>query len=299
MAPAKGGVSGLAFGLGGFAIWGGFPLFFATVAHVPAVEVLVHRIVWSCLLLAVLLTAFKRWGAVRDAVANRRTLGLLCLSSVWVSVNWLIFIWAIAQGQAIQSSLGYYITPLISVAFGVVLLSERLNRLQWGAVALAACGVVWMVAGVGDTPWLALSLGVSFALYGLTRKKAGVDGLSGLFVETALLAPLAAAYIVWLYVTGSGTFLTLDLRTDILLFVSGLLTTAPLVLFAEAARRMDLSALGLLQYLTPTGHLICAVVAFGEPFTTDHAVTFGFIWAGLVLYSANSLGFVRWRAGGQ
>jgi chloramphenicol-sensitive protein RarD len=299
MPPAKSGAAGLAFGLGAFAMWGGFPLFFATVAHISAPEVLAHRIVWSCLLLALLLTVFKRWGAVRAAVRDRRTLLLLCQSSLWVSLNWLVFIWAIAQGQAIQSSLGYYITPLISVAFGVVLLSERLAPTQWGAVALAVAGVGWMVAAVGAVPWISLALGVSFALYGLTRKRAGVDGLSGLFVETALLAPLALGYMIWLGWTDAGVFLTLDARSDLLLFVSGLLTTAPLVLFAEAARRMPLSALGLLQYLTPTGHLACAVFAFSEPFTVDHAVTFGLIWAGLALYSVHSLGIVRFRAGGQ
>jgi len=291
--------AGFVLGVTALLMWGAFPLFFKQLVHVPAFEVLAHRIVWSCLLLAVVISLFGRWQAVRQVFACKKTLLLLMASSFWISANWVIFIWAIANDHALQSSIGYYITPIMSVVFSVFFLSETLSKTHWAAVALAACGVVWMIAGVGEFPWIALSLGVSFAVYGLIRKRAGVDGLSGLFVETILLAPVAAVFLVWLVVDGTGVFQTINLRTDGFLLASGLITAVSLVLFAEATQRLALSTIGLLQYITPTGHLMVAVFIFGEAFTFDHGVTFAFIWAALVLYSGHSLRLMRWRAGGH
>ncbi|MHC8509186.1 MAG: EamA family transporter RarD [Rhodospirillales bacterium] len=218
---------------------------------------------------------------------DRARLRRLAYSSVWVSINWGIFIWAIAQGETLQSSLGYYIAPLVNIALGVVFLGERLAAAQWAAVALAACGVVWLAAAQGVVPWIALSLAVTFGFYALTRKRADVDGLSGLCVETAILAPLALGWIIWLGVSGDAAFLHHSRNLDILLLAAGVVTAVPFILFAEAARRLPLSTIGLLQYLTPTGHLLVAVFAFGEDFTFDHAVTFAFIWTALAVYSAS------------
>lgn len=287
MAEDKGAAAGFAAGIAAFAIWGAYPLYFKAAAAAGAAEVLAHRIVWSLLFVALVITAARRWGAVRAAVQNRARLRRLAYSSVWVSINWGIFIWAIAQGETLQSSLGYYIAPLVNIALGVVFLGERLAAAQWAAVALAACGVVWLAAAQGVVPWIALSLAVTFGFYALTRKRADVDGLSGLCVETAILAPLALGWIIWLGVSGDAAFLHHSRNLDILLLAAGVVTAVPFILFAEAARRLPLSTIGLLQYLTPTGHLLVAVFAFGEDFTFDHAVTFAFIWTALAVYSAS------------
>ncbi len=281
--------TGTLFALGAFLIWSGFPLYFKLVASIPASEVLGHRIVWSLLFVALLLALRGHWQGVREALATPMLRRRLALSALLVSVNWLVFIWAIANDHVLDASLGYFINPLVNVVLGVLLLGERLRRMQWLAVLLALAGVGNLVWHHGTLPWIALALAFSFGSYGLVRKQTPTDALSALFVETLLLAPLAVGYLVVLDLNGHGHFLRGPTTIDGLLLLAGVLTALPLLLFGGAARRLQLSTLGLLQYTVPTGHFLLAVFVFGELFTTAHAITFGAIWLALALYSTDML----------
>ena len=272
-----------------FLCWGLFPLYFKLVDAVPAVEILAHRVVWTVLLITVVLMVRRGWSAVWVVFANRRLLATLTLSAVVISVNWGVFIWAIAHDRVLEASLGYYINPLVSVVLGVAVLRERLRPLQWAAVGLAAAGVAYQIVGLGAFPWVALTLAFSFGFYGLIRKVAAVDAYSGLFVETLILSPLALAYLVWLAVMGEGAFGRGDWELDGLLALSGIVTALPLILFVAGARRIRLSTLGLLQYIVPTGQFTLAVFVFGEAFTSGIFVTFGFTWAALAVYSFDTV----------
>ena len=268
-----------------FLIWAAFPLYFKAVRDIPATQVLAHRIVWSLLFVALLLMLWRKRDSVFRVFRNPALMGWLTLSALLVSANWLIFIWAIANDHVLESSLGYFINPLINVVLGVLILRERLRRLQWFAILLATIGVGNLIWQFGEPPWIALSLATSFGLYGLIRKRTAVNALTGLFVETLLLAPLALVYLVQLDISGSGYFGTLGWANDLLLAVVGVLTATPLILFAAAAKRLRLSTLGQLQYTVPTGHFLLAVFVFGEPFTRTHAVTFLCIWVALAIYA--------------
>ena len=281
--------TGTLFALSAFLIWSGFPLYFKLVASIPASEVLGHRIVWSLLFVALLLALRGHWQGVREALTTPRLRRRLALSALLVSVNWLVFIWAIANDHVLDASLGYFINPLVNVVLGVLLLGERLRRMQWLTVLLALAGVGNLVWHHGTLPWIALALAFSFGSYGLVRKQTPTDALSALFVETLLLAPLAVGYLVVLDLNGHGHFLRGPATTDGLLLLAGVLTALPLLLFGGAARRLQLSTLGLLQYTVPTGHFLLAVFVFGELFTTAHAITFGAIWLALALYSTDML----------
>ncbi|MDZ7749084.1 MAG: EamA family transporter RarD [Halofilum sp. (in: g-proteobacteria)] len=291
--PEKRTLAGAGYALAAFGIWGAFPLYFKAVASVPAPEVLAHRVVWSVFWVALLLFAVRQWAAVRAALASRRTLGMLTVSSLLIAGNWLIFIWAVAHDRVLEASLGYFITPLVSVLLGRIVLAERLERLQWLAVALAALGVAWTLVGLGALPWVSLGLAATFGSYGLARKVIDVGAIPGLFVETLVIGPLALAWLAWLGWRGSGTFGAAGPGFDLLLVAAGLVTATPLILFAQAARRLRLASVGLFQYIVPTAQMLLAVFAFGEAFTPDHAVTFGLIWAGLALYSVSA-----WRGRG-
>ena len=281
--------TGALFALGAFAIWSGFPLYFKLVAAIPASEVLGHRILWSLLFVALLLGLRGHWRGVREALTTPSLRRRLALSALLISVNWLVFIWAIANDHVLDASLGYFINPLVNVVLGVLLLGERLRRLQWLAVTLALAGVANLVWQHGSLPWIALTLAFSFGSYGLVRKQTSTDALSALFVETLLLVPLALGYLAFLDLAGHGHFLRGPFVDDGLLLLAGVLTALPLLLFGGAARRLRLSTLGLLQYTVPTGHFLLAVFAFGEPFTAVHAVTFGVIWLALALYTIDLL----------
>ncbi len=280
---------GAAYALGAFLIWSGVPLYFKLVASIPATEVLGHRVLWSLLFVTLLLAGRRHWSGVGTALADPRLRRRLALSSLLVSINWLVFIWAIANDHLLDASLGYFISPLVNVVLGVLLLGERLRRLQWIAVLLALAGVANLVWQHGSLPWIALTLAFSFGGYGLVRKQTPVDSLSALFVETLLLVPLALAYLLFLDFDGDGHFLRVDIATDGLLLLAGVVTAMPLLLFGGAARRLQLSTLGLLQYTVPTGHFLLAVFVFGEPFTPAHAFTFGAIWLALLIYSLDML----------
>ncbi|HOC44824.1 MAG TPA: EamA family transporter RarD [Thermoanaerobaculales bacterium] len=285
--------AGLAWGLAAYGAWGVFPIYFKAVAAVPALEVLAHRVVWSVVVLAVVLTWQRRWREVTAAVADLRTLGALGVTALLIGVNWYVFIWAIATGRILQSSLGYFINPLVNVFLGVVFLGERMTRAGVAAVAIAALAVGWLTVRSGTVPWVSLVLAVSFALYGLLRKTARVKPVPGLAVETALLAPAALLFLAATASSGGLYFGTGSWRLDLLLAAAGLITALPLLWFNAAAQSLPLSTLGFLQYLSPTGQFLLAVLAYGEPLTRDRLIAFAFIWTALAIFTVDQ---VRTRA---
>jgi len=279
---------GVALGVGATCIWGMFPLVFKTVSHIPALEVLAHRSTWSLVFVTILMAVMGR----RDELFARafyepRTLRIMAGSGLAIAVNWGIFVWAVANDMVLQSSLGYYISPLVSVALGVVVLRERLGALAWTAVGFATAGVLVLVIALGLVPWVSLGLAVSWAIYGYIRKTAPLGSLPGLFMETLLLLPLALAYIGWLAANGEAVFAT-SLDDSALLVGTGLVTVLPLLLFARATRILRLSTIGLLMYIVPTCQFALAVFVFEEPFTRTHLAAFVLIWTGLVIYSVSS-----------
>lgn len=286
-------VLGAFYALGAFSFWGVIPVYFKALAQVPAFEVVAHRILWSVILVAALLFILRRWRNVGPALRNRRLLATLALSGLFVAINWVVFIWAIGHGRILESSLGYFINPLVNILLGVVFLRERMRFWQWSAVVLAAVGVVFQVVQLGQFPWVSLALALSFGFYGLIRKVAPVDAFTGLFVETLIISPMAFGFLLYLGFEGSGTFGRQGVEMDGLLALAGVFTAVPLILFVQATKRLRLSTVGLLQYITPTGHLLLAVFIYGEPFTMVHKVTFGFIWLALAVYTVES--FLRRR----
>ncbi|MGD0584669.1 MAG: EamA family transporter RarD [Oryzomonas sp.] len=280
---------GLFYGLIAYLVWGFFPVYFKALDSIPPVEVVSHRIVWSVLFLLALAAASDRWGEVRAAFASRQVVLTLVGSTILITINWLVFIYAVDQGQVLQSSLGYFMTPLVNVLLGMVFLRERLRPLQVVSLLIAVAGVGLLTASVGAVPWISLVLASTFGLYGLLRKTANVEPLAGLLVETLLTGPLALAYLVWLGVHGQGSFPAAVDKGALWLPLAGLLTATPLLLFAAAARRLRLTTIGFLQYLTPSLHFALAVLAYGEPFTPDLMLTFILIWSGLALYTADAV----------
>jgi chloramphenicol-sensitive protein RarD len=280
--------SGLIATASAFLIWGVVPVYWKAVAAVGPVEMVAHRVVWAALVMTALSRRRGRLGEVRAALADRRHRWLLGATSALVAGNWLVFIWAVQHGHVLQSSLGYYVNPLVNVLLGVVVLGERLPSRQRAAVALATVAVGWLAVSTGAFPWIALTLAFSFGLYGLLRKMARVDALVGLTVETWLLAPVGLVVLVVGGLRGSLAVRHTSLGYDALVAASGLVTAVPLLWFANAARRLRYATLGFFQYLTPTGHLLLAVGVYGEAFTSGHAVAFGLIGLAVVLYLADA-----------
>jgi chloramphenicol-sensitive protein RarD len=277
--------AGVLYGIGAYGLWGIFPLYFKALKHVPPLEILCHRILWSLVLLMGLVWLRGSWSAGQQALRSRRTLLTLGATTLLIAGNWLVYIWAVTNDLVLQASLGYYINPLVNVLLGFVFLHERLRRWQTAAVVLAAVGVGYLTLAGRQFPGLAPFLAITFGAYGLLRKTVRVDALVGLTVETALLAPAALIFLGYQMAHGHAVFLRDSLRVDVLLLLAGIVTATPLLWFTEAARRLRLATLGFLQYLSPTGQFLLAVLAFGEPFTLAHGVTFACIWAALLLYS--------------
>ncbi|MCK4623316.1 MAG: EamA family transporter RarD [Desulfuromonadales bacterium] len=295
-APSKTTRQGILFGLVAYTTWGSFPVFFKALAGATPLEIVSHRIFWSVVFLFILVSGKQQLGNLRETLRDRSTLLTLCGSTLLIATNWLVFIYAIQRGEVLQSSLGYFITPLLSVLLGFLFLRERLTRWQQLSVLLALLGVLNLTFQHGQFPWIALVLATTFGLYGLLRKLAKVDAMIGLTVETLLLGPIALGYILYLANLQQGNFLSGTLRLDILLPLSGVVTAVPLLLFVGAARRLQLSTIGFLQYITPSLHFILAVGLYGEPFSQGHFISFLFIWAGLGIYSGDA--FWKIRSGG-
>jgi chloramphenicol-sensitive protein RarD len=290
--PADGKGRGFAAALFAYLAWGVFPIYFKALRGVSAPQILAHRIVWSLALLAVIVTAQRRWREFAAAFRGR-ALGAFAATTALISANWLLYIWSVNAGRVLEASLGYFVNPLVNVVLGVLFLRERLTRLQGVAVALAAAGVLALVVRLGSFPWVSLTLAASFGLYGLVRKKARIDAIVGLLVETALLAPVAGIYLLVLAGRGTGAFGTAGASTTLLLALAGVVTAVPLIAFAVGIRTLRLSTMGLIQYVAPTGQFLLAVALYREPFTSAHALAFGLIWTSLALYTFDALRSTR------
>jgi len=274
-----------------FVLWGFNPAFFKFLRHVPANEILAYRIVWAVVFIAGLVAIGRRWRTVAFVLRSPRQWLMLLVTAALLSGNWLVYIWAVNSNQVLETSLGYFINPLLSVVIGMVMLRERLSRLQTMAVVLAAVAVVILTVSFGRLPWISLWLAGTFGVYGYLRKVIRVQALDGLFVETLLMLPVAGAYLLWL--GGSAAYTPALDRDLFLMMLTGVITALPLLWFAAAARRLQLSTLGLFQYIAPSMQFLLAVFAWGEPFTRTHLVTFGLIWLALALYSRDSLRATR------
>lgn len=275
---------GVLFGVSSYGIWGCFPLFFALFDGIPSWEVLIHRVIWSCVFLAIIITVMQRWSSIKLAFSEPKKLWRVLACAALIALNWVTFIYAVESNQVLQSSLGYFLTPLINVAMGMIVLKERISRLQGWAVAIAASAIFIQLIALGTMPYLALILGLSFGTYGLLRKQIPLDGLSGLFVETLLLAPFALLSLGLLTLL-DWTHFTDSPRLTGLLITSGILTAIPLLLFAGAARRLRLATVGFLMYINPTMQFLIALFVFNEPMNTVLLLSFALIWLSLALYS--------------
>lgn len=287
--PEEDSRGGLFYALVAYAWWGVMPLYFAQLRHVSALELLGHRIVWSAVLLVVLLVAFGRGKLLRDALTTPRTLALLLASTTLIAVNWFVYIYGVVSGQTLHASLGYYVNPLVSVLLGLVVFGERLRPWQWAALGLATAGLVYFFAVEGSVPWITLVLAVSFGLYGLLRKVMPVDATTGVTAETLLLTPLAAGGMLWAWSLGELKLAETDAVTQGLLVFAGFMTTVPLLCFGLAARRLPLTILGLVQYLSPTMQFLCGVVFLGESFPPSLQVCFVCTWVALAIFSVEGL----------
>lgn len=272
-----------------FLCWGLFPIYFHAIGDVPPVQILAHRVLWSLGFLLVVLALRRQWKWLAQ-VRQPRVFWSFAASAFLLSANWLVYIWAVKNGHVIEASLGYFINPLVNIMFGYLLLKERMRPAQWGAIAIAALGVGWLTWQSGSVPWIALLLAATFGGYGLLRKTAALGALEGLSFETMVLFPFAAAYVGWLTVSGDNAFVNAPLDTTrILLIAAGPITAVPLLLFATGARKIPLSILGLLQYLSPTIQFLLGVWLFHEAFSSDRLVGFLMIWAALVLFAGEGL----------
>jgi chloramphenicol-sensitive protein RarD len=270
-------------------LWGLVPLYWRHLASVNPVELIAHRTVWSLALLAVLVVVQRSSGHVAAAFQTPRSLAINTLSAALLTANWLVYVWGVNTGHVIETSLGYFLVPLVNVATGRFVLHEHLRRAQWIAIILAVVGVALMFVQLGRPPWIALTLAGTWGGYSLMRKQSPLPPVVGLTVETLLLAPLAIGFLVWRHHTGEGVLGRVDLRMHVLVVSAGIITAVPLLLFAYGARRIRLSTLGLLQYLAPTVQLILGVWVFHEPFSESRVISFSFIWAALALYTADNV----------
>jgi chloramphenicol-sensitive protein RarD len=279
--------SGILYGLSAYVLWGMFPLFFKQLQAASALEVVLHRMVWSLVFVFIVLAVLRRWSWLADVRRSPALLGKFAISAVLLAGNWLSYIWAVNNGHVLDASLGYFILPLINVALGFVFLHERPRRAQWLAFALAASGVLWMAVQSGHVPWLALLIALTFGFYGLMRKVAVLGALEGMSLETLLLAPLALIALLWGNHTGE--LPAHDAHTWLFFVLSGPVTAIPLLLFAAGARRVPLSTMGFLQYITPSILALMGVFLYGEAFAGPRAVGFVLIWMALALYTAEGL----------
>jgi len=287
-------ISGLIAGIGCFTTWGLIPIYWKLLAPVPATEILAHRFVWTTIFLSILLSWQRRWP---ELVANARSprARIYCLTGgLAIASNWFLFIYAVNTGRVVETALGYFMTPLMNVLFGAVFLRERLTRLQFASVMLAALGVLNLTFGYGRFPWIAVSLCVTFGLYGLLRKQSGTAAIPGLFIETILLVPFAAFFLIYLQRSGALVFGRNDWFLSILLVSTGVVTAVPLFWFGYATQRLRLMTVGFLQYLSPTGSFFLGVFLYHEPFTHGHLVTFVLIWLALALFTGEAV--FRWRS---
>lgn len=276
------------YALVAYGLWGFFPLFFKQVTDLPELEVLAHRVIWACVFTAVVLTLMRSWHNSLPQLKRPIVWGALFLSALLIATNWGVFIYAVGEGQILASSLGYFLTPLINVLLGTLVLGEKQDKWRVAALVLAGIGVAWQIIALGELPWISLVLACTFGVYGLVRKKAPVDTLTGLLIETLVLSPIALGYWFWLLNNGQDNFLSSSFDAGRLIAM-GILTSLPLLAFAAAAQRLSLTVVGFLTYLAPTGHFLLAVFVYDEPFGLHQLISFGFIWAALVVFSGGAI----------
>ena len=280
---------GAFYGVSAYLIWGLFPLYFKLVAHIPPLEIVAHRVIWSVLLIIIIVSGTSQWKSVKLAISQPGTLIILSVSSILITLNWFVFMYAVSHNQLIQSSIGYFINPLISMALGFLFLRERMTKWQKVSFVIAAIGILYYTIQFNQIPWISLLLASTFSFYGLIRKTANVKSLPGLTIETFLIGTFALGYLIYLKYIGDGAFLNSSIRSGLLLPISGILTAAPLALFTIAARRLQLITVAFLQFITPSLHFFLAVFIYNEPLSYTHLFSFILIWIGLVIYSFEAI----------
>jgi chloramphenicol-sensitive protein RarD len=280
---------GLLFALGAYFIWGLFPIYWKTIQHVPALQLIGHRIVWSFLLLMLILSVGGNIKGLAAKMTDLKILRIYALAALLIGVNWLLYVWAVNAGFIVETSLGYFINPLISVVLGMIFFRERLRPLQWIPVALAGIGVAYLAISYGRLPWIALVLAFSFGFYGLVKKMAPLNSANGLTLETGILFVPALGYLLFAEWTGAGAFTHTGPSADLLMVGAGLVTTIPLLMFAGAAHRIPLTTVGLMQYLAPTLQFLIGVFIYHEPFSSQQLIGFGIVWIGLLVFASESL----------
>jgi chloramphenicol-sensitive protein RarD len=284
--------TGILYAAAAYALWGVFPLYFKALQDVPPMQIMVHRIVWSFVFVLIVLAWRRQWKWIVETVRRPKVIAGFAASAVLLSTNWFIYIWAVNSGRVVDSSLGYFINPLVNILLGFVLLRERLRIGQWCAIAIAAAGVVWLTWQTGHPPWIGLALALTFGTYGLLRKTAALGPLEGLSLETLLLFPFAFGYLALLTVDHQNAFLSASASSQWLLAAAGPITAIPLILFAAGARRISMATLGILQYIGPSLQLLIGVLVYDEPFSGNRLLGFAVIWSALAVYTLEGL----WRA---
>lgn len=285
---------GLTYGITTYLLWGILPVYWKLLQHIPAVEILLHRMIWSFIFLLIIISVKNQWKWVRNDL-TKRTLMIFGGSALILTVNWLTFIWAVNTAKVLEASLGYFINPLISVLLGVIFLKERLRFWQWISIGIAAGGVLYLTSIYGSFPWIGLTLAFSFGFYGLIRKTSPLGSLQGLTLETALQFLPAVIIIIFLETSGSGHFFSQSFHSSFLLIFTGAVTSLPLLLFISAVRKIELSTIGIIQYIGPTLHFILGLFIFSEPFDLNRLIGFCFIWTAVAVYTAESIFFRKLR----
>jgi chloramphenicol-sensitive protein RarD len=280
---------GILSGMAAYALWGFFPIYWKLLHDVPALQLLGHRIGWSFGLLMLYIILTKQWNDFRSVAFNKKTIGIYAIAGVLLSLNWLVYVWGVNAGFIIETSLGYFINPLLSVLFGVLFLRERLRPTQWIPVLIAAIGVIYLTVTYGRLPWIALSLAITFGLYGLVKKLSPLGSVYGLTLETGIVFPIAMIYLAIIQSNGTGAFLHKGLTIDLLLVGAGIVTTIPLLMFASAAKQIPLNMIGVLQYFAPTIQFLIGVFLFKEPFDTTRLIGFSIVWLALIIFWVENL----------
>ena len=275
--------SGIWYALGAYVLWGLFPIYWKWLHHVPAIELIGHRIGWSFALLMIVIFTTKQWTKFRSTL-TRRVLGVYLIAGLLLSLNWLVYVWGVNTEHVVETSLGYFINPLFSVLLGMIFLKERLRPLQWLPIGLAAAGVIYLTWTYGSLPWIALSLTFTFGLYGLVKKISPLGSLYGLTLETGLVFIPALGYLIYAQAVGEGAFGHTGVVSDLLMVGSGVVTTIPLLMFASAAKRIPLTMVGIMQYIAPTLQFLIGVLIYKEPFTTTRLIGFSLVWIALIVF---------------
>lgn len=275
---------GILYGIGAYFLWGFFPIYWKVLHDVSAFQVIGHRIVWSFIVLIIFILVTKQWQDFRSAAFNAKTIGIYAIAGVLLSINWLIYVWGVNADLIVETSLGYFINPLLSVLLGVVFLRERLRPAQWIPVILAAIGVIYLTVVYGRPPLIALSLAFSFGFYGLVKKLAPLGSLYGLTLETAIVLPVALIHLIMVEMNGTGAFLHMGARVDLFLAGAGIVTTIPLLMFASAAKQIPLTMVGILQYIAPTLQFLIGIFLYREPFDQSHLIGFSIVWVALIIF---------------